>query len=617
MKKTLAAITAVVFAIVVAMSSFAVFATDSTACEISEIRMSVSIPNDMLFVTRESKETDSYFAKFKLDYDTTMKNFEKGNIYLQAMKEDGSVTMTVTAVENDASREIYNYSTIGDEKLSDIKAEYLSNKDKLYKSGSVLEYNGITYIYLVETGDIGCDYNTVFGGMDYHIHFGVKEGSKVTKDDKVLFESIIGGTNIIEDNFVNNNHDLLLYGGVTIAGIIFVAVIVVIVLRIMKKKPKRKHSHLVHELAHEHKITETTKIPRKRIEDITEPTMTFLKNYEPVEEKSAAKKSETAVPSKHDTAEYISVRPEKAARTETVSDNTDEINAIAAEARRAAAAERARRMEHEAVELPKPVREEIEEPEQSAPATAQSADSSFENAGDYFDEIPDSSNLFAAEIELPETKQAEEAPAAEKPAQEKPVETKNTEAPAQEENVEESQPEPEHYDVEDEDFDSEYYEEEEVYESHAAENAKIVFGAIGAGLAKFFKALGRGLVKFFKALGRGIVSVAGTIWTIIIYIVVHCKYFCINLSRAIKRKRNIKKRKKADEQRRAQAEQQHRDELAQRRAQRDAARARQRANASRGANDLVKVHSMDERRPSGRSSQRPSDRTAYPRNRKR
>ena len=600
MKRTFKVAFAAVLAMMIALLSFGAYAVDTTACEINEIKMSISVPNDMLFITRESKETDSYFAKFKLDYDQIMENFEEGNIYLQAMKSDKSITMTVSSEVNDGSREADNFNKLSDEKLAKIKAEYLSGKNVAYKSGSVVEYNCIKYICFIEKGDTGCDYNTVVNGRDYHIHFGVKKGAKVTSADKELFDSIIKGTSIIEDNFINNNYNILLYGGVTLFGLILVAVVVVVIMKKSKKsRTNRRHSHLVHELAHEHKISETTKIPRKTIADITEPTMTFLKNYEPIEEiggKTEEKAQENKTePAKRDTATYISV-PFDGSSAEK-DDNMDEINAIAAEAKQAAAQERAKKMKQEAVELPKPDYEELtDEAELPEPETAESAEESFDNAKDYFDD--EDTNIYSSrKIEMPETHQTQPETSVE-------------------ETVAEQQDEVEHYDVVDENDDPEYYEEEEVYESHVAENAKRFFGAVGNGLARFFKALGRGLIKFFKALGRGIASVAGTIWTVIIYLVVHCRYFCINLSRAIKRKRNIKKRQKAQQQRQEQANQQHRDELAQRRAQRDAEMARRRANAQRGDNDLVQVHSREEHRPP-RPAQRPSDRTAYPRNRRR
>lgn len=58
--------------------------------------MTLSMPDGMSAVTRDSKSTDKYFSVFGLDYDTTMKTFQNGNIYLQGMDNMSSVILTVT-----------------------------------------------------------------------------------------------------------------------------------------------------------------------------------------------------------------------------------------------------------------------------------------------------------------------------------------------------------------------------------------------------------------------------------------------------------------------------------------------------------------------------------------
>ena len=96
-----------------------------------------------------------------------------------------------------------------------------------------------------------------------------------------------------------------------------------------------------------------------------------------------------------------------------------------------------------------------------------------------------------------------------------------------------------------------------------------------------------------------------TIGTVLLYIIIHLRYFCINLYRLIKRKHNMKKRRKLEEERR-------RQQSERRRMEREAERARQLRNASRGENELVKVHSRGEGRPTNRTAY-PQQRVAYPR----
>lgn len=66
--------------------------------------MTLSMPDGMSAVTRDSKSTDKYFSVFGLDYDTTMKTFQNGNIYLQGMDNMSSVILTVTMTKMRAAR---------------------------------------------------------------------------------------------------------------------------------------------------------------------------------------------------------------------------------------------------------------------------------------------------------------------------------------------------------------------------------------------------------------------------------------------------------------------------------------------------------------------------------
>ena len=65
--------------------------------------MTLSMPEGMSAITRDSKSTDKYFSVFGIDYETTMKSFENGNIYLQGMDSMSSVILTVTMTKNEST----------------------------------------------------------------------------------------------------------------------------------------------------------------------------------------------------------------------------------------------------------------------------------------------------------------------------------------------------------------------------------------------------------------------------------------------------------------------------------------------------------------------------------
>lgn len=503
MKNTVRIIAAAVICVVIG-SVFALTAfAENTAYEINELNMSIPIPNDMLVITRDSKKTDSFFSEFGLDYSETMDKLKEGNIYLEAMNSDSSLTLMVTKTETEESKSIGNYNSISDEELANIKEKLL--EDKAYKSASVVEYKDIKYINLSMSHKEGKktvqaqQYNTVFNGDNINITLQSAPGQKLSKTDKEMLASVVEGTAIIEENFFTKHGSLILYGSVTIFGI---AVVVVVLIILLKKRgnPKRKHNDLVHELAHEHKISATTQIPRKTIFNVTKPTNSFLTNYAPIEELDAEKKpAQAPVPEKAEVAKAVSEPVEEEIPTKRI-----------------------------------PLEEAQPVPEQAVSEETVVAEEGFDDVADYFDDDDDLYNepedIYAAQ----------------------------------------------NYTSDYEEYEEDEEEEHYVREGSAAETAKKVFSAIG-----------RGLVTFFTAVGRGIAFVA-----------VHIKYFCINLSRMIKRSRAQKKRVKMEEERRRQASEQ-------RRIQRDAERARRQRNLDRGENDLIKVHSSNERR-------RTPSRTAYP-----
>ena len=529
---------------------------EKTSYEIDELNMSIPIPNDMLALTRNSEKTDPFLSKFGLKYKDTIENFENGNIYLQAMKEDGSLTLTVTMTQDKNSEQINNYESLSDDEIKGVMNRYLN--DNAYKSGSVVEFNNIKYIYLTMSTKSGKkiiqaqQYSTVINGMNIIVTLDAPAGEKISTDDEEMFTSVIKQTKILEKNFFAQHQDYIIYGVATLIGLIIVAVVFVILIRHFKN-PGRKHKNIVHELAHEHRISETTKIPRKGIFNITKPTMSFMKNYEPIEEigkenKKNKKRAENRdyEPQRKDTQadEPLSAKVKKTEKEVPI-----EQKIVANNARRVSGQE-------EEIPIAKPMEFKEEEPEEkpvyeekgSEGGFVQNpAEESFDKADDYFDEVPEKEDMYSysdVETAVDEYSLAKE-------------ESRRI--------------------------------REERHES--AETAKRVL----------------------MTIGRGILSVLQSILMIIVYIVIHCKYFCINLYRMIKKNRARKKRMKIEEERRKEASER-------RRAQREAQRARQRENANRGENDLVKVRSSEESRPVRRTAyprgSRPQQRTVYPSNRR-
>ncbi len=544
----------VLIVLIISLSAFTAFA-ESTSYEIDELSMSISIPNDMLAITRDSEKTDSYFSKFNLKYKETMNRFKDGNIYLQAMKEDSSLTLTVTMTEDKNSKKVSNYAYLSASELKSIMNKYLN--DNAYKSGSVIECNNLKYIFLTMSTKSGKkivqaqQYLTVINGMNITLTLDAPAGEKLTSDDTEMFTEIIRNTVITENNFFVRYQNVLIYGGVTLLGIIIVAVVFIILLKKLRN-PERKHNNIVHDLAHKHRISETTKIPRKKsIFNVTKPTMSFMKNYKPLEE---IDKRGNEVPEDEEEAAPIIDKAELEEKPPVVSESSTEFK--------------------------------------DKPLTAKKPKR----------EVPLAEKIVANNVKRASEPVEEEVPIAQ------PMEFKEKEP------VEKKRPEIEDVEVvsevEEENLDpvDDYFEEvpakKDMYSYTDVDTAVDEYTAakeearmIREERSESLEAVGN----VFKAIGRGILRVLSGIWMVICYLAIHIKYFCINVFRAIKKSRARKKRQKAEAARKQKLSEE-------RRRQREAEMARRRQNANRGENDLVKVRSSEERRPVRR--------TVYPSNRR-
>ena len=568
--KRFSAILSLVVMCTVILGTFTLTAfAQNTSYELDELNMSVAVPNDMLAITRESEKTDSYFSKFGVDYDETMDNLEESNIYLYALKEDNSLSLTVTRTENDESKKIDSYSKISDEELSKIKDELLT--DKAYKTANIVEVNGTKYILLTMSTKSGKkiiqaqQYNTVINGENIIITMQSAAGKKLTADDKELFTSVIEGTSIIEVNFLSQHGDLIISIGATLLGLIIVAVALTLLLRYLRN-PERRHKLLVHELAHEHRITDTTRIPRKTIFNITKPTQSFLENYDPIEEIGAMprrRRKSAAAKAKTDAATYEAVR-------EDTLQSLDEIIPAETAVQTAPTPEET----HKEDDLDRAVNAAIE----AAQETSVEVETNEQNA-----------QKTSAEVEINEQK-------AQEPSPEEPVVSEDI-GDSADNYFDDDSDENDIYSYSgveqtyyDEVSNYDYENEDDMPPQNFGENASRSFSKFGA---------------VMLTIGKVIAKVFVTIGMVLLYIIVHLRYFCINLYRLIKRKHNMRKRRKIEEERR-------RRQSERRRIEREAQRARQLRNAARGENDLVKVHSRGERRPVSRNAY-PQERVAYPR----
>lgn len=580
-------VSSVIIAAIIALSAFTVFA-ESTTYKIDELNMEMSIPNEMITVTRDSKRSDAFFSIFELDYEDTMASLESASIYLQSIKENGSLTLTVTMSKDKNSAKIDNYARMKDSEVKAIMNKYLN--DKAYKSGNIVKSNGITYISLSMSAKSGKktihaqQYCTVVNGMNIVVTLDAPAGKKLTSDDKEMLTDVINNTFIADNNFFEKNKDILIYGGVTLFGLLVVAVVLIVLLKKLKN-PNRKHKHLVHELAHEHRISETTQIPRKKsIQNITKPTMSFLKNYKPLDEIEKKSKKKEAAPEKEPTAEpLIEDIPES---KEPKPEKKEKKNSFEYKEKPLETLKKASATSEPTKVIPNKTIKNAKKQKREVPLAEKIVSSSSKKTSEPVEEVP-----IAAPMEFTEKKK-------EKPRAKQDI---DPESELEAEVVETAD------DKKSNKVDAYFEEVPEKKNMFAYSDVDTAVDEYNA--AKEESRLIREesmdtrdtIMRILKAIGNGILTVLQAIWTAICYIVIHIKYLCVNVFRTIKKNRADKKRMKIEEERRRAASEQ-------RRRQREAERARQRQNANRNEGDLVKMRSSEERRP--------VNRTAYPRNRR-
>ena len=199
--------------------------------------MSITVPGQLITITRNASEGDSYFTTFHQDYTATMEDFQTNNIYLQGMDSTASLTVTVTMVESAESQGTVNYNQLSSEQLSEIAKSFL--KDSSYTACRVdtsgKDINWLQFDTNIN-GTKGLLANTVVDGKSINVSMN-RNGSDISEDDGKEFASMISGVRFGERNFFEQYGMMIL---VAIAAILVVAVITMIILRVIRSRGGEK-----------------------------------------------------------------------------------------------------------------------------------------------------------------------------------------------------------------------------------------------------------------------------------------------------------------------------------------------------------------------------------------
>lgn len=218
--------------------------------------MTLSMPDGMSAITRDSKSTDKYFSVFGIDYETTMKSFENGNIYLQGMDSMSSVILTVTMTKNENSENVANYAQLSSSELTNIRNNFLNSEE--YKSCTPDQQEKVVWLVFDATaqssdGNVKTFVaNTVYDGMNINITMQRTEGD-VTAVDYDTFSKIVSSVKFSDLPFSKGIIPYIIIGGGALI-VILIILIIIFAIRIRKHKKVKKNNAILEELASKYKL---------------------------------------------------------------------------------------------------------------------------------------------------------------------------------------------------------------------------------------------------------------------------------------------------------------------------------------------------------------------------
>lgn len=549
--------------------------------------MTIQLPDNMLGATRDSKSTDKYFSVFGLDYDKTMSDFKSSDIFMQAMDNKATTTVTVTMTRNGDSEGIKNYKRLSEEKLYEVRDNFISQGEYI----SCTPDQAQDLIWLMFDLNVSSDNgkikayqaNTVYDGMSINVTIQ-HNGGNVTAADYQTLKSILSTVTFNSKADPNGDFTAFVYIGIIALVIILFIIVMIAGKKAKKSNKKSRNEKILRELTDKYK---SNNVPVRKTQN--DDIMSIYKAYDEINEND----SNITDGNKDDVFDnYRDIDEEevkvKIYEKPTVSDY--EIDAIVNESKS--------RLKNEgtAVEVietsaeklaPEEVaEEEIEEAQQDL-QTEEVVNTVAEDENDteetqLSDESQESENSYVTE-EYDETDDEAYEDAADT---EIPDESQQTDS--DEENEEELRREAEKNTADDFDEGYDFFEEKprrivgiidvdssdlknavdydvlSEEEKRAVEVETAVEKDNSESFVDFAAKAGSGIKNFF----------------------VHCGYFCTNVSRLVKRKYAAKKRKKA-EQERIERERMRRQQSAQR----------------RDSSGLVKVHSATRKNPQNRTNQ--------------
>ena len=244
---------------VVALCSVFVCMGATKEYTISEIDdMTLSLPDGMSAVTRESKSTDKYFSVFGINYETAMAKFKNSNIYLQGMDSMASVVLSVSMTQNTNSENVGNYAQLSSDELTNVRNNFLNTEG--YNSCTPDQQEKTTWLIFDATVENeGKKYqtyvaNTVYDGMNINITMQRNNGD-VTPVDYDTFSKIVSSVQFSNLPFSKSIIPYVVIGGGVLI-LVLIILIIIFAVRIRKHKKAKRNNAILEELASKYNLND-------------------------------------------------------------------------------------------------------------------------------------------------------------------------------------------------------------------------------------------------------------------------------------------------------------------------------------------------------------------------
>ena len=567
--------------------------------------MTIQLPGNMLGITRDSKSTDKYFSIFGLDYDKTMSDFKSSDIFMQAMDNQATTTVTVTMTRNGDSEGIKNYKLLSDEKLYEVRESFISQEE--YISCTPDQAQDLVWLMFDLNVESGSDRiktyqaNTVYDGMSINITIQ-HNGGDVTSADYQTLKSILSTVTFNAKADPESDFTKYVYIGIVAVVIILFIIVMIAGKKTRKKNKKSKNEKILRELTDKYKSNNK---PVKKLQE--DDVVSIYQAYDELKEEnndiSSGRKDDDLFDDYKDIdEEEVKV---KIYEKPTVSDY--EIDEIVNESKERLKNEGADveviETSAEKLEPQEVIEDRLEEAKEDLQTeevvqTVAVDEPEDENDAEENSEITEEADADATDAAV-ENQSVEDKENAdfEIESEEKVIsddgkyeEAAQAEISTDEENEEELRREAEKNTADDFDEGYDFFEEK----------PRRIVGIIDVDSSDLKNAVDydvlseeeKRAIEVETAVDNdkteSFIAAAEKAGNGIKNFFVHCGYFCTNVSRLVKRKYAAKKRKKAELERR-ERERMRKQQAAQR----------------RDGNGLVKVHSATQRRPqpNGRASQ--------------